>query len=840
MSIKPLRRALALLLAAGLLLGLLTGCSSSENGQRLTAELHVYKCETTDTNLDEMADNFSSTLFVGDKLYTYAYAYHDDTETSEEFLLRANLDGSGAERLPFTCMSGENKEDSAYISGILADPNGGLYVVQQLSVQGELLEEGWYDYISSYYLDRIDPESGESLSHIQLQLPEGQDWLNASYGVCLPDGTACFPLDTSVLIATPDGQCRTVELVTNGNGYVDRMFVLGDGTVVVHWYGGENWTSHYSPMDTATGKLGDDIVVPEEMRNANLISDPAGKMYFYDENGIYAFDDKAGTVTLLCNWLDSDIDYSREMDGLTACEDGTFLATSRGENWDKLLINRLSYVDPATLPEKTTLTLACTYSWQLQRAALRFNRASDTVRITLVDYSRYNNESNEYTGAVTQLNSDIITGRVPDILAVDSSLPFASYVAKGLFCDLYPLLDADETISRDDLVQSILKLCEVDGKLTSLIPYYQIATFAGKPETVGEAPGWTWEEFNALLAAHPEVEDAITFATRDTLVMYGVLLSGSQFVDYAAGACHFDSPAFTQLLEYAASYPADLAYENYDETELLRSGKALLSMASLYDFDAIRQTAYALDGDFTFKGFPTADGSVGSAVGADMQLAISSSCPDQAAAWQFLSYFLSEEYTESGYASGFPLNRALLQQMADDATNPENYANRRTYVSADGSRTTFYEESDADDPVEDVATDETDETTGDATDETATDDTTADDTATDDTATDETETGEADGEITVGSTGGGAVIIGGSDDYGEYDANDYWNRPITQAEVDKVLQAIDTAGALAQYDTNLMKIIEEEIAPFFEGTKSAEETAAVIQNRASTYLSESR
>lgn len=40
MSIKPLRRALALLLAAGLLLGLLTGCSSSENGQRLTAELH--------------------------------------------------------------------------------------------------------------------------------------------------------------------------------------------------------------------------------------------------------------------------------------------------------------------------------------------------------------------------------------------------------------------------------------------------------------------------------------------------------------------------------------------------------------------------------------------------------------------------------------------------------------------------------------------------------------------------------------------------------------------------------------------------------------------------------
>ena len=46
---------------------------------------------------------------------------------------------------------------------------------------------------------------------------------------------------------------------------------------------------------------------------------------------------------------------------------------------------------------------------------------------------RYNNADNDYTGSVTQFNNDIITGNIPDIILLDSSLPIESYFQKDVY-----------------------------------------------------------------------------------------------------------------------------------------------------------------------------------------------------------------------------------------------------------------------------------------------------------------------------------------------------------------------------------------------------------------------
>jgi hypothetical protein len=55
----------------------------------------------------------------------------------------------------------------------------------------------------------------------------------------------------------------------------------------------------------------------------------------------------------------------------------------------------------------------------------------------------------------------------------------------------------------------------------------------------------------------------------------------------------------------------------------------------------------------------------------------------------------------------------------------------------------------------------------------------------------------------------------------------------------RILALIDGVVNINRADSSLQGIIEDDLEAFFDGSKSAEETAAIIQNRATTYLAES-
>jgi len=53
-----------------------------------------------------------------------------------------------------------------------------------------------------------------------------------------------------------------------------------------------------------------------------------------------------------------------------------------------------------------------------------------------------------------------------------------------------------------------------------------------------------------------------------------------------------------------------------------------------------------------------------------------------------------------------------------------------------------------------------------------------------------------------------------------------------------LIDYFSTVGTIARYDESLTDIINEEANNYFKGTKSVDETASLIQSRASIYLSE--
>ncbi|MDR0944422.1 MAG: extracellular solute-binding protein [Ruminococcus sp.] len=62
----------------------------------------------------------------------------------------------------------------------------------------------------------------------------------------------------------------------------------------------------------------------------------------------------------------------------------------------------------------------------------------------------------------------------------------------------------------------------------------------------------------------------------------------------------------------------------------------------------------------------------------------------------------------------------------------------------------------------------------------------------------------------------------------------------TEADNAKVYALIDGISTVMRSDNELQNIIEDDIKAFFSGQKTAKETAAIIQDRASTYITESR
>jgi len=816
MKRKLFTRLICLAVAAALTLGMLTGCAKKDGSTATMSDLKYYKIETVDTKLTDLCDYPNEAVLIVDGvLYATGYKYVDTDNGNQQvnLLLSCNLDGSQPAAVTLTGHPFDPAMGYSNVYGPLAVENGTAIMVENTCAN-------WEEGDEQNYINTVDLATGEIVNSVEISNPDKDTPYLNLYNARYADGKLIVTTDTGLLVFDAAGSCKTVKVI-EGEGYVSNIYTLGDGSCLVSYYDAE-WSSMMKKLDMTTGTLGAELTLPSEVNNCTLISDGKGQLYGYSGDvGIYKVDLTAGSAQLICNWLDSDIDANSEIGTLFANDDGSFTSIGRGENWDKLLLSTLTYVDPTTLPEKTVLTLACNYSWAIRSAVLKFNRGSDTTRITVVDYNSYSTEENNYTGAATQMNTDIISGKCPDILLVDASLPFDSYVAKGLFTDLYPLMDADPDVDRDDLLENVLHACENDGKLTSIVPLFGIVTLAGRADYLGENPGWSWEEFHAVLDANPQCQYAIDYMNRENMLQYMVMFGGASLVNTATGECHFDSQEFINMLEYAKTYPEEYPYnEDMSDKQRYGEGYTLLTTASIWDFSSVKDITYNMDGEVVYKGFPNEDGTNGAMISPDVQLAIAEGCADKAAAWDFVSYFLTEEYFENN-SYNLPLSKTLLNQQAEKAMTPDDSQEYAVMQKALSSSVVMEEAA----PTQTI--EETGEETGEIAGDVKEEDAPFEEA---DVAAEET----AESEIAIEEPD----VDNWEEPDDEYE--NYWSKPVTQAQVDQLMAIITGAKAIYHYDSALFDIIKEEAAAFFAGSKSAADTAAVIQGRAQTYLSESR
>ena len=686
---------------------------------------------------------------------------------------------------------GEGRQDfstSCNLSGMALDSQGHI-------ITAEEIYSSWYDGpegVSRYSDDYWMYQKYENRWFIRCLEKDGTEISRAEIRV----GENEYPqlynmnLDSSDnVIFASDFSIRAVNLAGEDvfniplTSYVDGMFKLQDGRIATALYDDIAQKPVVCIVDSEKGELGERFEFEESINAYNAIPG-MGEYDFLFTSGtnFYGVILKDSKVEKLFNWVNCDVNGDT-ISSIAAQKDGTIdaYAINYDQHGETYGVQRITVkkVPGDSVPRKDTIRMAVMYlDYQVLNRIVEFNRSNDRYRIEVEDYSEYNRNSETNDEGLTKLQTEIMAGNIPDILAM-GNLNYTQLASKGLLEDLYPYIDADPEISREDFFPNLLKAMEVDGKLCVTIPSFYISTVIGSSKIVGDEPGWTYDELNEALSRMPEgctVFDKTT--TKSDILQECLALDMNDFVDWGTGRCSFDSEEFIGLLEFVNGFPDEFDWDNYEWSEedslenRLEQGKQMLVKSYMYSVEDTFYNNYeqVLGGKITYIGYPTLNGT-GNFIGvSDAQFAMSSKSAYKDVIWEFLRSFFMEKYQNDSWS--LPSNRNVFMKKLEQACTIE-------YMKDD------------------------------------------------------------DGNIRLDENGEKVPVI----KYVIWDKETGKEIPyygMSEEQADQLLQLVEGTTKVADYNSSIFDIVQEQAAAYFAGQKSAQDVAKLVQSKANIFVNEQR
>jgi len=456
-----------------------------------------------------------------------------------------------------------------------------------------------------------------------------------------------------------------------------QLFKLNDGTVA--GFGWQGSTPVIRQIDIQNSGWGVTTELPIMNIKTIFSANDDYTLIFNDGSSLYGIKSLTNELEFVLSW--TDIGLSPDgLSNIMFLTDGRIFVVSQQFRFgimdtvsELVTIERIPIEELSEKSEKTVLMLATfNFDGHLRNAVQHFNRESSTHIVQIIDYSVFNTHDNHLAG-LTRLNTEIIAGRIPDLLDL-SNIPFEVYAARGLFEDLNPFLDADPELNRSDLMDNVLRASEIDGSLYRVFPTFKISTILGNPAFVGNAPGWNISEFNAALAANPHTDIPLgTNFSREEMLQMTFLHNIERFVDWESGVVDFDNDYFTRILELANKFPAERdTYEanKYEYLEGVATGRQLMRSYNLSQFISYSAFRTESGGGVVIKGFP-ADNRNGNRFIIDEAVAITIGCQDKQGAWEFVRTLLTESYQrEYVWNRVFSVNKIMFEESLAFAMDP--------------------------------------------------------------------------------------------------------------------------------------------------------------------------
>jgi len=861
------------ILSAALAVLMLAGCASAFSGckKKQVAVKGIVENAYKVTELDKPEDmNYTRHFFrAGDRIVMSYNYYDEETYESGQKIYSMALDGTDLREEDIPALQNEESsgEDNSYsyVQQILPAEDGTywktVYWSKWDNATGESEEE--------YYLRHVTADNEELFSIAGSEIwgppsddPEEYVYHYMEYLTAVEDGIL-FADNRILYYLAGDGTLKGKLSLdeAGGDGFIQRIFVADDSVMVMF----SNYADGYAQFTLYPVNLQDFALgAPHELdstvfRNVwNYFPGDGYTFYYNDDEALYGYDMATATSTLLMNFLNSDV-TSNAVNNVVVLSPDCFIANGYDNATNGYQLMKLERLPDDQQVPKYIMTVAAMNAWSVQNEVIRFNRQSDEYRFVMKIYSPedyYVDTTKEYNyeelqqQALTALNNDIIAGNVPDVLVVDPAMQMDSYISKGLFADLYPMIDADERFSREDFLTNVLDAYAVNGKLYELAPSFNVRTLVGKKSMIGDRTGWTMKEFVEWSKTIPEGAKVFYELTRDQLLDLFLTYAYEEFVDPDTGECSFDSEDFKLILEYVKDMPTQSfweqmngeydqsIYEDYDNR--FREDKAMLEQAYINYFNSLVEmmnyTFYTED-DLVMVGLPSMDRS-GAVIYASPTYAVSAQSPVIDGAWAFVSYFLTEEYQDDKDYE-FPIRLSSLEKMADKAVAQEEERRKRDEERENSQNDYFIDDDMVVMPAVPMPAASVETTAAVA----VTEAPAAETVPAEETAEAETEAVDLNGDGVIDDTDvtEEPVVKPVAPEIGmpapvQRNPRTY----LTREMADEMIAFLKSVNHVYRQNTKVNNIIKEEAGAYFAGDKSLEETVKLIQNRVSIMVAEGR
>lgn len=627
---KKIKRELCALLAITFVL-LLCACGKVKQ----TAAGEDAYILTSYTALPDTITNIPGSALEGETLFLCCWEEADE-DKADYYAAAIHTDGSGFEKLPLEQGKGEIPLD------IAPDGQGGLWCLCMTPHEEEEAE---------YALRRYD-SAGSAIAETPLNsLMEQEDalryadrtlYLNADrkgnlYVTVKNAATYCFLFDAQgrFLFSLKDG-ANPMGSITTAEGQVAVCASKDGGS-----------TFSLRPIDTDRKEWGEAI---ELGTVSNVFGGADGADYYlYTASEFYACDPSTQTRDKLFTW--ADLGLASGDTHVFPLPDGRFAVVAGGFSQTQLLSYEFCVVAPGA-DERTVLTmLSLRPDDSIREAVALFNKSSSEYKVALTDYgAQYQGASTaEWDKAVMKLNTELIAGKIPDLIDLNG-LPADAYSRQGLLEDLYPYLLSDPTIRINDYYTNVFDALIIDGRLPYVTSSVRVYTMFADTGIVGTERGWTVDEFAAL-----KKNGELSIESLDSSRLLEMLMTAdNRFVDWESGECRFDSEEFIQLLELCKSMP---------EGEGSVEERPVNCMyAPLFSVLFVAQNNARLAGNANPIGFPNGSGEVMHILDTENKIGFSAACAHKDGAWAFVRSFLEPRMQESGIS--FPFLKSSFEKIA--------------------------------------------------------------------------------------------------------------------------------------------------------------------------------
>lgn len=728
---KRLGKVLCLLLSFVMVFGL-TACGDkkpgSTNKQTESSKDYVYTMEELPIQLE--GTDISEVYVVGDKIYAFGQKYDFGDETMqprmEEAMLSSGstataveeVEGADVETTETSTEEAATEADETAVGTEEMPVEEGMepgeesvgtmdLIVSIFNLDGTLVntftktfgsdtgsngmavdnDGNIYMILSEYGKDTTNPDFPKDVYTLFVLDSQGNEKWSVQLGEDVKQDEYYYvnqfmlDKDGNIIVLSSKGvevygqDAAKIEIPIDETEGASNLVMLNDETCGIICYGEESL--FLKTVDFETKKFSEQQTFPFNAYSYSIFSGRGYDLFLTDSNGLYGFNLGDAAVTKIMDYVDSDIMVSNIF-SIRPIDDTSFIGTYYSEETGVTSCAKFTKVDPSTIKDKEILTLGCMYlDSDVRKQVVDFNKNNSECRIKVMDYSSYNTES-DYTVAATKLNTDIVTGNMPDILLLSNDMPISSYNAKGLFADLNPFFESDPELKKEDYLPNVMDALSENDKLYQIVPGFYIFTVFGKSADVGTGSGWTFDELKQLVAEKgPEVQ-AFSDITRQDFMNYSMWFCNEQYINWQTGECNFTSQDFIDNLEFASQYPAEISYENYDDEywndyqTSFRDGRTLLMISSLSTFSDYSTAEQGTFGEaITPIGFPASDKN-GNAMNFNLNFAISSKSKNQQEAWNFIRYFLTDEYQDK-MEYCLPVKISRLEELAKAAQSKPFY-----------------------------------------------------------------------------------------------------------------------------------------------------------------------